>query len=285
MKRQHCDDYIRQEETKVMSVVLKKVHKLTIGEGSFALIDDDLAFNKVKDMKWKWWEGKGVFSYSGKRVILLHNMIAPWATVSFVNGDKRDCRKANLTPHRPRPCSPFAKRIYHVPKKQAIEFRYSKRINGRICTLTKCFSYKNQIKEAAIAQAEAAKKQFLSMSKEQIMDALTNRKPRGKLMYARKKWRSHEARRSVMIDGKTYTASVSVTYADQPEEDAIKTVSKIRDGFAAMSKKQFAAFVTNRPRWKPSVSEAVQGWSSYENREAKYREIQDMNISVFFDEK
>ena len=66
-----------------------------VSKGGFAMVDAaDLP--NVEKYHWTWMHEKGVAAFEGNQTILLHNLIAPYAAVSFVNGDKRDCRRANL---------------------------------------------------------------------------------------------------------------------------------------------------------------------------------------------
>jgi hypothetical protein len=270
-----------------------QVHRLPLINGGFALIDDDFVFNIVKEMKWKFWNGKGVVSYDKKQAILLHNMIAPYNRVSFINNNKKDCRKSNLIPFIDRNLYtnnlPIGKLIYDNYKKRQVEFRVSIRRNGKTHTYIKSFSYNIRTKKDAITKARISKEQFISMSKQQKLDVLinnrNNRKPRGKLIYDYKRDSRFDIRRSVMIAGKTYTASISLYYKDRPQRTIKKTAIKIRRRFADMSTRKFAQWTLTRPRWKPSVNEMVREWSGYNDHEAKYREIKDMNISYLYDKK
>lgn len=66
-----------------------------VKKGGFAMVDAADLLN-VEKYHWTWMHGKGVAAYESNQTILLHNLIAPYSAVSFLNGDKRDCRRANL---------------------------------------------------------------------------------------------------------------------------------------------------------------------------------------------
>lgn len=76
------------EDTPTLTVPIKG--------GEFALIDAKDEKN-IRGYKWGWCREKGVVAHEKKQKILMHNLIAPYRGVSFVNGDKRDCRRSNLT--------------------------------------------------------------------------------------------------------------------------------------------------------------------------------------------
>lgn len=67
--------------------------------GQTAIVDEADA-KAVADYRWTWMPGRGVAAYFHGQTILMHNLIAPHARVSFKDGDKLNCRRENLTAHK-----------------------------------------------------------------------------------------------------------------------------------------------------------------------------------------
>lgn len=63
----------------------------------------------VQSFKWNWMKSRGVAAFMRDQTILLHNMIAPFKRVSFLDGNKLNCRRSNM-----------------------IDWRVGVRINGRL---------------------------------------------------------------------------------------------------------------------------------------------------------
>ncbi len=76
---------------------------IPLHSGGFAIVDSR-DVKSVSGYRWTFMKGRGVASYQkrepgqSRQTILMHNLIAPYLRVSFRNGDKRDCRRANLKP-------------------------------------------------------------------------------------------------------------------------------------------------------------------------------------------
>lgn len=59
---------------------------------------DDKYKEIVKKYKWNWMKGRGVAAFNHDQTTLLHNLIAPYPRVSFIDGNKLNCRRENLIP-------------------------------------------------------------------------------------------------------------------------------------------------------------------------------------------
>lgn len=144
----------------------------------------DFKYQKiVEDATWRW-SNKGIVSYDGDQLVLLHNMIAPYDKVSFKNGLKWDCRRENLVDHRGLEGVPtrVGKNIYDSTSLYKYCVHRKVIINSHKYWFFTSYSYKIKDKKEALRKATETRDFIFSMSKEEFIK-WKNERPQHKSTY------------------------------------------------------------------------------------------------------
>lgn len=126
----------------------------------------------VENQSWKLCE-RGVFCIDGKQTIFLHNMIAPYISVSFKNGNKLDCRRENLLEFRN---NDFVKtrvgsNIWHNDKLKFYAVHRKVILNTSKYWFYSRYSYAGLYsQESALRKASEARKFIFDMSREEFVN-------------------------------------------------------------------------------------------------------------------
>lgn len=121
---------------------------IPLRNGQTAIVDEK-DYKNVKDYKWGWMKNRGVAAFSHSQTILMHNLIAPFPRVSFLNGNKLDCRRQNLTKAgfigRPGIGNPKGlSNIYNDKKQSRLSIRRKVIVDGEKVEYATAFCYKKK---------------------------------------------------------------------------------------------------------------------------------------------
>lgn len=144
-----------------------------------AMVDED-CYDLVKDYTWTWRPTRGVAANVKGKVILMHNLIVSYSRVTFIDGNKLNCRRENLTTfkgnsHLTRTWN--GKNYSHNPKRKFYVVARYATINDRKEAYRKFFSYKDeennqeQAEKDAIAHAAEVK----AWPREKVVSMIMNR--------------------------------------------------------------------------------------------------------------
>lgn len=140
-------------------------------KGLFAIIDVKYKPLIEKEV-WYLRKGVGVYCRDGKSLILLHNMIAPYAYVSFKNGNKLDCRRENLVEFKN---NDFVKtrvgeNIGHNKEKKFYSVHRGVKVNGSKYRFDTSYSYKTKPQERALEKCKEWRDFLFSMTRQEFVE-------------------------------------------------------------------------------------------------------------------